>query len=245
MLASAICMPASTSTGPSSGGWAAAGGVIVIRLLIVEDHPICADGLALLLRDQADIALIGIARDERTADELITGLRPDVILCDVMLGGNDGGLRLLARYCRRSRFVLFSLFDYPSHHVRAVRGGAAGFVPHAADLDGIAGTIRRAAAGVVVFPPDVLANVRSAPREPTERERELLVMLARGATNEELATRMDLRIKSVEGMLRRLFDRYGVENRTQLAWFATRQGWLTGAPATPPRPRPIAVGGRA
>jgi DNA-binding NarL/FixJ family response regulator len=205
----------------------------MIRLLIVEDHTLCADGLAALLRSQDDIALVGIARDERRAAELITTLGPDIVLCDVMIGGCDRGFGLLRTHGRRTRFVLFSLADYPSHHVRAVRDGAAGYVSRSADLDAMLGTLRRVAAGGTVFPPEVLTSVRAAPREPTERERELLVMLARGATNEELAGRMDLRIKSVEGMLRRLFDRYGVENRTQLAWYSLAQGWLTGAPITP------------
>ena len=202
----------------------------MIRLLIVEDHTLCADGLAALLRDQDDIAVLGVARDERRAAELISTLGPDIVLCDVMIGGCDRGFGLMRTYGRRTRFVLFSLVDYPAHHVRAVREGAAGYLSRAADLDAVVGTLRRVAGGGTVFPPEVLASVRAAPREPTERERELLVMLARGATNEELARRMDLRIKSVEGMLRRLFDRYGVENRTQLAWYALAQGWLTGAP---------------
>ena len=205
----------------------------MIRLLIVEDHVLCADGLAALLRDQEDVAVVGIARDERRAAELISTYGPDIVLCDVMLGGCDRGFGLLRTYGRRTRFVLFGTVDYPAHHVRAVRDGAAGYLSRSADLDAVVGALRRVAAGGTAFPPEVLASVRAAPREPTERERELLVMLARGATNEELAGRMDLRIKSVEGMLRRLFDRYGVENRTQLAWYALAQGWLTGAPITP------------
>ena len=210
----------------------------MIRLLIVEDHAVCADGLAALLQVKDDVEVVSIARDERRAAELIGSLNPDVVLCDVMIAGCDRGFALQRTYGRRSRFILYSPSDYPAHQVRAVREGAAGYVPRSADLDAILGALRRVAAGGTAFPPDVLASVRGAPREPTERERELLVMLARGATNEELAGRMDLRIKSVEGMLRRLFDRYGVENRTQLAWYALAQGWLTGAPISPVETHP-------
>jgi DNA-binding NarL/FixJ family response regulator len=202
----------------------------MIRLLIVEDHAVCADGLAALLGGRDGIEVVGVAGDERRAGELISTLVPDVVLCDVMLGGCDRGLALLRRYGRGCRFILFSAFDYPAHQARAVRDGAAGYLPRSSDADAIAAAVRRVSTGAVVFPPEVMASVRAAPREPTERERELLVMLARGATNEELAGRMDLRIKSVEGMLRRLFDRYRVENRTQLAWYALSQGWLTGEP---------------
>jgi DNA-binding NarL/FixJ family response regulator len=225
----------------------------MIRLLIVEGHAVCADGLAALLGSQGDIALLGIARDEAQANERITAATPDVVLCDVMLGGCDRGFALLRAHGRRTRFLMLSLLDYPAHHVRAVREGAAGFVTSSMDTDAIAGAIRRAAAGGTAFPPEVMANLRVAPREPTDRERELLAMLARGATNEELADRMHLRVKSVEGMLRRLFDRYGVENRTELAWYALAQGWLTGAPMRVGErargrgqgPGAVAVGGRA
>jgi NarL family two-component system response regulator LiaR len=216
----------------------------MIRLLIVEDHGIIADGLSALLRDQEDIELVGLARDEQRAHELIGTLRPDVVLCDVMLGGHDRGFDLLRLHGRASRFLLFCPLDYPAHHVRAVREGAAGFLSRSAEVEVAVQAIRRVAAGGTAFPSEVLASVRQAPREPTQRERELLVMLARGATNEELASRMDLRIKSVEGMLRRLFDRYGVENRTQLAWYAMAQGWLTGAPGSDERV-PAGVGGRS
>ena len=228
----------------------------MIRLLIVEDHAVCADGLAALLRGQDSIEVAGIARDERRAAELISTLVPDVVLCDVMIGGCDRGFGLLRTYGRRYPFLLFSPLDYPAHQVRAVREGAAGYLPRSADLEAIIGAVRRVVAGGTAFSPDVLASVRIAPREPTERERELLVMLARGATNEELAGRMDLRIKSVEGMLRRLFDRYAVENRTQLAWYALAQGWLTGVPIAPIAPvethpgtarvaRPMSAAGRS
>jgi DNA-binding NarL/FixJ family response regulator len=147
-----------------------------------------------------------------------------------MLGGCDRGLALLKAHGRRTRFLMLSFLDYPAHHVQAVRDGAAGFVTGSADLDAVVGAIRRVAAGGTAFPPEVMASLRAAPRDPTERERELRGMLARGATNDELADRMHLRVKSVEGMLRRLFDRYGVENRTELAWYALAQGWLTSAP---------------
>ncbi len=225
-------MSAATTAGDESN---------MIRLLIVEDHAVCADGLAALLREQGDVDVVGIARDERRAAELIGTLAPDVVLCDVMIGGCDRGFGLLRTFGRRSRFLLFSAMDYPAHQVRAVREGAAGYLSRSADLEAIVGALRRVSAGGSAFSPDVLASVRVAPREPTERERELLVMLARGATNEELAGRMDLRIKSVEGMLRRLFDRYGVENRTQLAWYALAQGWLTGSPIAPADARPGAA----
>jgi DNA-binding NarL/FixJ family response regulator len=72
-----------------------------------------------------------------------------------------------------------------------------------------------------------MESARRAPAAPTSRERELLTMLTAGASNDEIAVAMRIKVKTVEGMLRRLYDRYGTANRTQLARFAMRQGWLT------------------
>jgi DNA-binding NarL/FixJ family response regulator len=200
----------------------------VIRLLIVEDHPAIAEGLAALIGATQDIDVVGVTSDESEARQLIARQSPDVVLCDVMLNGRDAGFDLLRAHRGDAAFVMYSAFDYPAHHVKAIEGGAAGYLPKTAEVELIVRAIGRAAAGEHTFPPDVLDSARRAPRPPTRRERELLVRLAAGATNEDLAAALGLRVKSVEGMLRRLFDRYGTDNRTQLARYASQQGWLTG-----------------
>jgi DNA-binding NarL/FixJ family response regulator len=207
------------------------------RLVIVEDHTAIAQALAVLLAGP-DITVIGTASDVETADELIGGQAPDVVLCDVMLGGRDGGFDLLDRHGAATRFLMYTAFDYPAHHARALRGGAAGYLPKTVDAEAIVKALRHVAAGGTYFPPSVIDSARRAPRPPTEREHQLLVLLAEGAQNDAMARELGLRVKTIEGMIRRLFDRYGVDNRTQLARFATRQGWLTGIgdeePALPP-----------
>jgi two-component system response regulator DesR len=153
-----------------------------------------------------------------------------VVLCDVMLTGRDDGFRLLAAHHAEARFVMYSAFDFPAHHVRAIDEGAAGYVSKMADADEIARAIRRVAAGGVAFGPEVLASARQAPRPPTPRERQVLELLVDGASNDEMARGLGIRVKTIEGTIRRLFDRYSVENRTQLARYALRQGWLTSGP---------------
>jgi DNA-binding NarL/FixJ family response regulator len=162
------------------------------------------------------------------------------VLCDVMLGGRDGGFDLLQRFGSRARFLLYTAYDYPAHHVRALRGGAAGFLPKTADADVIATALREVAAGRTWFPPSVVDSARRAPRPPTRREYQLLVLLAEGAQNDAMAQELGVRVKTIEGMIRRLFDRYGVDNRTQLARFAMRQGWLTSAVADVGQSDPVA-----
>lgn len=216
------------------------------RLVIVEDHTAIAQALALLL-DSPDITVVGTAGDVETADRLIADEVPDVVLCDVMLGGRDAGFDLLDRHGTRARFLLYTAYDFPAHHARSLSGGAAGLLSKTADAEDIAAALQHVACGGTWFPTRVVDSARQAPRPPTGREHQLLVLLAEGASNEVMAKEMGLRIKTIEGMIRRLFDRYGVDNRTQLARFAMRQGWLTGVsgargrsatPARSPQPKP-------
>jgi DNA-binding NarL/FixJ family response regulator len=181
------------------------------------------------------------------ADQLIGDEAPDVVLCDIMLGGRDAGFDLLDRHGPQARFLLYTAYDFPAHHARAVSGGAAGLLSKTADAEAIAEALRQVAGGGTWFPPRVVDSARQAPRPPTGREHQLLVLLAEGASNEVMAHELGIRVKTVEGMIRRLFDRYGVDNRTQLARFAMRQGWLTGVsgggrpletPASDPQPAP-------
>ena len=93
--------------------------------------------------------------------------------------------------------------------------------------------IRRVNGGGKAFPARVLQSARRAPRPPSARELQLVALLVEGLSNDEPATRLGRSSKTVEGSLRRLFERYGCDNRTQLARLAMRQGWLTGGRSQP------------
>jgi DNA-binding NarL/FixJ family response regulator len=198
-----------------------------VRLIIVEDHAAIAHGLAALLGDTADIEVVGVSGDVAEASALIARLRPDVVLCDVMLRGRDSGFELLAAHGTETRFVMYSAFDLPSIHARALRRGAAGFVAKTAGADTVIEAIRCVAEGGEWFTPDVIASARGALRLPAPRELELLALVARGASNEAAAHELGISVKTVEGMLGRLFHRYDVDNRTQLTRIAIREGWLS------------------
>ena len=95
----------------------------MIRLLIVEDHPAMGEGLAALLAADPTLQVVGLARDEAGAAALIAQSAPDVVLCDVMLGGRDAGFDLLAAHRDRCAFLLYSAFDLQGHR------GARGLLP--------------------------------------------------------------------------------------------------------------------
>jgi two-component system NarL family response regulator len=198
----------------------------MIRIVIVDDHPALAEAMALLLGSEPDLRVDGVATDAGRAARMIEELAPDVVLCDVMLHGRDAGFDLLAKADGRTRFLMFTGYDYPAFRVRAIKGGAAGYLTKLTDAKTIAATIRRIHAGSRGFSPDVLRTLTQAVPPPTRREMQLLEQLGEGATNDEIAAALGIRSKTVEGMLRRLFDRYAVDNRTQLVRYAARQGWL-------------------
>ena len=159
---------------------------------------------------------------------MIEGTRPDVVVCDVWLGGEPGGLEVVRRYGagRGPAILMLSGFEQPSFLRAAFERGAAGYLSKAAELDEILAAVIAVAAGETRFPAVTLRALRDAPRRPSPREIEAIRLLARGSTNDEIATGLGISIKTVESHLRRLFGRYGVLSRTELAMLAVREGWL-------------------
>ena len=180
------------------------------------------------VRGHRDIEIVGHATDVEAAIRLIEGARPDVILCDVWLGGEPGGLELARRFGGPSGPVvlMFSGFEQPTFLRAAFESGAAGYLSKSAELDAILEAVSAVAAGETRFPAVTLGALRDAPRRPSPREIEAIRLLAKGSTNDEIATGLGISIKTVESHLRRLFGRYGVLSRTELAMLAVREGWL-------------------
>ena len=197
----------------------------MIRLAIVEDHPAIAEGLAALLRGEADLTVVGTARDSVAADRLIAAQAPDVVLCDIRLAGTVDGLQLLAAHPQSPAFIMLSAYSYPSYYAAAVDHGAKGYLSKMASIETILKAVRTVAAGGTALPDDVR---RAARRPPTHREAQILALVAEGHANAEIAERLSLRVKTVESQLRRMFDRYDVASRTSLVRVAQRQGWIEG-----------------
>lgn len=199
-----------------------------IRVLAVDDHPAVLDSIARALSADPGLEVVGTVRDPDAAMARIESLDPDVVVCDIQMGGEAAGLRLLERFAsrRRPRFLMLSGFEYPSLYRAAADRGAAGYILKTAELAELAPAVRRVAAGGTAFSSTSMRAIRTAVRRPSEREIEVLELVAAGATNEEIAERLVLSLKTVESHLRRLFDRYGVMNRTELAVLALREGWI-------------------
>ncbi len=201
----------------------------LIRVAVVDDHPATAEGLASLLAASADIEVVGTARDIRGARDLIRATTPDVVLCDIELGGGGRGFELLEAQLPDERampaVVFFSAYDYPAFRALAMERGAAGYLVKTAPVVEILEAIRIAAAGRTTFTSHDLRAARSAPRPPSGRELEVIALIVAGRSNDEIAAQLAIETSTVESHLRRLFARYSIDNRTSLAMLAVRMGW--------------------
>lgn len=199
-----------------------------ISLLVVEDHRAIAAALAGLLADEPDITLMGVATDVATAATMLQTERPAVALCDIMLDGLEAGFDLLQRFGGGdgTAFVMFSAYGFPSYYARAVEGGAAGYVLKTASMEDILAEVRRAASGRKVPLAETVRRARSAAPSPTARELEIIRLVVDGRQNKEVAAMLAVSVKTIESRLRLLFDRYDLQNRTELAALAHREGWL-------------------
>ncbi|MBI3751722.1 MAG: response regulator transcription factor [Chloroflexi bacterium] len=212
----------------------------LIRLAIVDDHPIVRDGTAALLATQPGIELVGTAGSLEEARALIAATAIDVLLLDIRLGA-DSGLSLLSANQGVSAgpgvadgpaiadgghpapaVVLLSAYDYPQYAEAAMRLGAAGFVVKTAPLTELVDAIRRAAAGGMAF------GIRPRAGAPhlSVRELDVVRQVIDGRSNDEVGATLGIGVKTVETHLRRIFERFGVGSRTELVARALREGWL-------------------
>ena len=195
----------------------------VVRVVVIDDHPVFREGTAALLDREPDLSVVGVAATLDEARALVLAEPPpNVALLDVRLG-DDSGLAIVEELARRSAVVVFPAYDYPQYLRAALRLGAAGFVPKSAATDELLRAVRQAAAGGLAFDRRALGAETIA---LTERERELVRLLADGLTNDEVGLALHVTTKSVESALGRVFLRTGARSRTELAVRAVREGWL-------------------
>jgi DNA-binding NarL/FixJ family response regulator len=199
-----------------------------IRVLLVDDHPAILDAVGAGIRAAPDLELAGTARTAAEARAALDGGPAiDVVVSDVQLAGDAEGLKLVdAMPADGPAILLLSSYDQPPLIRSAFERGAAGYLIKTSPVAEILDAIRTVAGGGTAFTAAMLRTIRSAPRRPSDREIEVLGLLCAGASNDEIGSRLGVTEKTVESHLRRLFDRYGVLSRTELAVLALREGWV-------------------
>jgi DNA-binding NarL/FixJ family response regulator len=208
-----------------------------VRVLVVDDQRLIRDGIASLLGLQPGIAVVGTAANGREAVERALTLDADVVLMDVRMPEVDGiaALETLRSRAPHCRVVMLTTFDDEEYVVPALRAGAAGYLLKDLPARELAGAVRMAHAGVGQFDPAATARVVAALSASTvdsatsglpltARETDVLRLIARGATNREIATDLHLGEGTVKNHISRILTRLGLRDRTQAAIYAREHG---------------------
>jgi DNA-binding NarL/FixJ family response regulator len=206
----------------------------VIRVLVVDDHPVVRQGLRTFLDLQDDITVVGEAGDGAAAVSAAEATGPDVVLLDLRMPGTDGlaalhGLRALRERGGTARVLVVTSYTDPAAVVPAMRAGAAGYVYKDVDPAALAAAIRAVHAGHVLMHPDVAGVLAAGDAVAgrgrlTAREREVLAQVAAGRSNREIARTLSLSEKTVKTHVSAIFGKLGVADRTQAALHAVRAG---------------------
>jgi DNA-binding NarL/FixJ family response regulator len=201
-----------------------------IRVAVVDDHPVLREGTAQLLATQEGLDVVGTAGSLVEAAALVAEVPADVLLLDIRLG-TDSGLTLLTELPAEARpaVVVVTAYDYPQYAEAALRLGASGFVLKTAPVSELVDAIRRAAAGGLAF--GVRPGRGGAVARLSGRELDVVRLVVEGRSNDEIAARLGIGAKTVESHLRRLFERFDIASRTELATRALREGWLEVPPS--------------
>jgi DNA-binding NarL/FixJ family response regulator len=198
----------------------------LIRVAILDDHPVATAGIAGALLEAGDIEVVGRASSLGDAVRLVAETAPDVLLCDVQVGP-ERALHVPELLGSPPPAVLFFTgYDYPSFVRAALDGGAAGYLLKSVPLEELLVAIRTVAGGGSYWDARHLRQARGAPKMPSDRELEVVALVGAGRSNAEIGARLGIDERTVESHLRRLYNRYGVNSRTELSAFCARSGWL-------------------
>jgi DNA-binding NarL/FixJ family response regulator len=188
-----------------------------IRVVIVDDHALVREGLVHLLTSYSEIEVVGTAEDGLAALELVRNLTPEVLLLDIAMPRLDGvaALPRLLRASPNTRVLVLSMYDEPEYAQAVLDLGACGLVSKAASADVLRKAIHAAAHGKTLP-----INARLLSR----REKQVLALIVEGKSNEEIASALSIRSKTVEHHAQRMMNKLDIHTRAGLVVYAKRIG---------------------
>jgi DNA-binding NarL/FixJ family response regulator len=209
----------------------------VIRVVVVDDQHMVRAGLRALLDAEPDIEVVGEAADGDQVPQLVARTRPDLVLMDVRMPGVDGlaAARALLAAEPAPRVLMLTTFDLDEYVYEALSAGASGFLLKHAPPAELVRAVRVVAGGDALIAPEILrrlvadfARSRPAPRRPVEeltpRETEVLVLIAAGRSNAEIATELVLAEQTVKTHVSRVLSKLGLRDRAQAVVYAYETG---------------------
>jgi DNA-binding NarL/FixJ family response regulator len=220
---------------------------VTTTVLVVDDQALLRTAFSSLIDAEDDLAVVGAAADGREAVQIAARLRPDVVVMDVRMPVMDGieATRQITagQGAGVSRVLILTTFDLDEYVFEALRAGASGFALKSRPLEELLTAIRTVAAGEALLAPSVTRRLiahfaRRAPAPPkavaglaelTEREREVLALIARGLSNAELAETLRVSLPTAKTHVSRILTKLGARDRTQLVILAYQSGIVTAA----------------
>jgi two-component system, NarL family, response regulator LiaR len=207
----------------------------MIGVIIADDHDMVRRGLRMTIQGEADLELLGEARNGREAVALVAATQPRVALLDLQMPEMDGVAATIAIRAAHPQVAVLILtsFSGDAQLHAALRAGASGYLLKDIDGDALVEAIRGAARGLPQLDPSVarrLMGRMQAPEDPlaalTAREREVLRLVGRGMSNKEIGVALDLTELTVKGYMSEVLSKLGVADRTQAALLAVRYGLI-------------------
>jgi DNA-binding NarL/FixJ family response regulator len=209
-----------------------------MKVIVCDDQDIVRDGLELLLKLEADIEVVGIASDGGEAVEMALREKPDLVLMDLKMPVMNGveATREIKSKCPEVKVLVLTTYGTDDWVFDAIRAGASGYLLKDTSREGVLSAIRGTVEGKTFIDPSgagkVLSEVSSTKKKPataitaklTEREAEVLRLLARGLSNEDIAKKLFLSGGTVRNHISAIVDKLGVSDRTQAAIIAIQNG---------------------
>lgn len=205
-----------------------------ISILIADDHPVVREGLAGMLAGQDDFEVVGLAADGETAVTLTLSLAPDVTLMDLRMPVLDGvgAIEAIKQAQPTAHILVLTTYDSDADIVLAIAAGATGYLLKDAPREELFRAIRATARGESVLSPAVASRLMTRMRAPAEenlsaREIEVLQLVAKGASNQQIGKELHISTATVKSHLIHIFNKLGVDGRTAAVTVALEKGIIT------------------
>jgi DNA-binding NarL/FixJ family response regulator len=214
--------------------------VTKLRIFLADDHAVLRDGLKALVNAQADMEVIGEADNGRTAWLKVKELLPDVVIMDVSMPELNGvqTTELLKRECPHVKVLALTAYKDKAYLDQLLKVGALGYVLKMSAAEELIEALRVVAVGKVYVDPEIAGKITEGyvrnqflrgstrQRELTNREEEVMRLIAQGYANKEIASRLNISVKTVESHKTNVMEKLELKSRTEIVRYAVRQGWL-------------------